>query len=197
MARTGRPRVFDKELAISKAMVLYWEQGFESTSLAQLKEAMGISSASFYAAFGSKENLFKEVIDRYNTSYGKVTDCLTDTSIKSKVAIEKALRQTAKMQTDSSHPTGCMLVLSANVCSEKNNHVRDLVFKERSLVRLNLEECIIRGQENGEITREVKADVLCTLIEAFMYGISTQARDGISYKSIDQAITQIMKTCDI
>lgn len=197
MARTGRPRVFDKELAISKAMVLYWEQGFESTSLAQLKEAMGISSASFYAAFGSKENLFKEVIDRYNTSYGTVTDCLADTSMKPKDAIEKALRQTAKMQTDSSHPSGCMLVLSANVCSEKNNHVRDVVFEERALVRTNLEKCILRGQTNGEITSSVNSDVLCTLIEGFMYGISTQARDGVGHQSMDQAITQLMKTLDI
>lgn len=197
MVRTGRPRLFDKELAISKAMELYWSQGFESTSLAQLKEAMGISSASFYAAFGSKEKLFKEVIDRYNTSYGKVTDCLTDTSIKAKEAIEKALRQSAKMQTDSSHPAGCMLVLSASVCSDKNNHVRDIVYHERFLVRENLEDCIIRGQENGEISRAVNSDTLCTLIEAFMYGISTQARDGLSYTSIDQAITQIMKTCEI
>lgn len=197
MARTGRPRVFDKEVALSKAMVLYWEQGFESTSLAQLKEAMGISSASFYAAFGSKENLFKEVIDRYNTSYGQVTDCLADTSLEPKVAIETALRQTARMQTDSNHPSGCLLVLSANVCSEKNNHVRDVVFKERAIVRANLEECIIGGQENGDITRNVNSDVLCTLIEGFMYGISTQARDGVDYQSIDQAITQIMRTLDM
>ncbi|MFK3938007.1 TetR/AcrR family transcriptional regulator [Alkalihalobacillus sp. NPDC078783] len=197
MARTGRPRVFDKESAISKAMVLYWEQGFESTSLAQLKEAMGISSASFYAAFGSKENLFKEVIDRYNTSYGTVTDCLADPSLHPKEAIEKALRQTAKMQTDPSHPSGCMLVLSANVCSEKNKHVRDVVFEERTLVRANLEACILRGQKNGDITSNVNSDVLCTLIEGFMYGISTQARDGVGHQSMDQAITQMMKTFDM
>lgn len=196
MVRTGRPRVFDKESAISKAMFLYWEQGFESTSLAQLKEAMGISSASFYAAFGSKENLFKEAIDRYNASYGQVTDCLADTSMQPKAAIETALRQTARMQTDSSHPSGCMLVLSANVCSEKNNHVRDIVSKERALVRCNLEECIKRGQKNGEITSNINSDVLCTLIEAFMYGISTQARDGVGYSSMDEAITQIMKICE-
>ncbi|MBT2573107.1 TetR/AcrR family transcriptional regulator [Bacillus sp. ISL-51] len=197
MARTGRPRAFDKEEAISKAMVLYWEQGFESTSLAQLKEVMGISSASFYAAFGSKEALFKEVIDRYKSSYGQVTDCLTDTSITAKEAIEKALRQSAKMQTDSDHPSGCLLVLSASVCSDKNNHVRDLLSYERSLIRSKLETCIRRGQEEGEISDSADAAALCAMFEAFMYGISTQAKDGVSHSKIDLAVTQIMKAIEI
>lgn len=71
MPRTGRPRTFNRDEAVAAAMILFWEYGFESTSLAQLKAAMGdISSASFYAAFKSKEDLFREVIDRYISMYG-------------------------------------------------------------------------------------------------------------------------------
>jgi TetR/AcrR family transcriptional regulator, copper-responsive repressor len=65
MARTGRPREFDLEEALATALQLFWEHGYESTSLAQLRSALGISSASFYNAFSSKEDLFKKVVERY------------------------------------------------------------------------------------------------------------------------------------
>ncbi|MFC3654132.1 TetR/AcrR family transcriptional regulator [Xanthomonas hyacinthi] len=74
MAQMGRPRNFDRSEAVERAMLLFWEHGYESTSLTRLREGIGgISAASFYAAFDSKEALFKEVVDRYVASYGQVT----------------------------------------------------------------------------------------------------------------------------
>src|SRR5689334_15783229 len=63
--RTGRPRAFCTDEAIAKAMPIFWRKGYEGTSIADLTEAIGINPPSLYAAFGSKEGLFRAVLDRY------------------------------------------------------------------------------------------------------------------------------------
>ena len=59
----GRPRAFDTEQALEQAMKVFWRLGYEGASLSELTRAMGINSPSLYAAFGSKEGLFKAVLD--------------------------------------------------------------------------------------------------------------------------------------
>jgi AcrR family transcriptional regulator len=61
----GRPREFDTDEALDKAMMVFWQQGFEGASLSDLTEAMGISRPSLYAAFGNKEELFRRALGRY------------------------------------------------------------------------------------------------------------------------------------
>ena len=62
MATMGRPRTFDRDAAIEQAMKIFWQHGYESTSLTQLKA--GIAGGIFYAAFGSKQALFHSAICR-------------------------------------------------------------------------------------------------------------------------------------
>ena len=89
MATMGRPRRFDRDQAIEEAMYLFWEYGYESTSLAQLKAGLGggISAPSFYAAFESKEALFKACCDRHLVSFAQVTACLWDAELEPRTAI--------------------------------------------------------------------------------------------------------------
>ena len=109
----GRPRTFDRDAAVQQALYLFWQQGYESTSLSQLKAAIGsgISAPSFYAAFGSKEALFQECTTRYLATYARVTECLWDTDLAPKEALDQALRRSARMQCERGHPKGCMVAL--------------------------------------------------------------------------------------
>lgn len=197
MPKTGRPREFNRDEAIFNAMLLFWEQGFESTSLSQLREAMGnISASSFYTTFKSKEALFEEVIKMYMDTFGQVTFCLKDSSLEPKQAIEQALRQSAKMQTDGGHPLGCFLVLSATTCSVENAHIRDMLSKQRKLIRDWLTACIQNAVEKGQLKETTDVTMLTTVFQSFLLGISTQARDGVKFDTINDAITQIMKVWD-
>lgn len=194
MARTGRPRIFDRDEAVMQAMLLFWEQGFEATSLLQLRAVMGdISAASFYAAFESKEALYKEAVERYMNTFGRVTKSFSDLTLSPKEAIETTLRSTAKMQTDSAHPSGCLIVLSATTCSSKNNHIRDIAAEKRKLTRNRLQDCIRRAVDTGELPASTNIDMLTTVFDTFMQGISTQARDGVPFETIDEAITKFME----
>lgn len=198
MSRTGRPRTFNRDEAVVSAMLLFWEHGFETTSLAQLRAAMGdISAASFYAAFGSKEMLFREAVNYYISTYGQVSESFRDTSITSKEAIEQGLRRSARMQTEKSHPSGCLLVLSDVCCTPEHIHIREMLAKEREKVRSWLNDCIVRAVANGELPDSTDIAMLVTLFDTFLRGISTQARDNVPFESIDSAINQLMSVWEI
>ncbi|MGP3783515.1 TetR/AcrR family transcriptional regulator [Paenibacillus sp. 1A_MP2] len=156
-----------------------------------------ISAASFYAAFESKEALYKEAVERYMGTFGRVTESFSDLTLSPRKAIETTLKSTAKMQTDSAHPSGCLIVLSASTCSSRNNHIRDIVAEKRKLTRGRLQACIQRAVEIGELPASTDVSMLTTVFDTFMQGISTQARDGVPFATLDQAITEIMGIWDL
>ncbi|CAO3360489.1 TetR/AcrR family transcriptional regulator [Azospirillum melinis] len=197
MARTGRPREFDRDEALDAALSLFWAQGYEPTSLAQLKACMGdISSASFYAAFGSKEALFREVVGRYQSTYGQVTACLTDGSLPPRQAIERALRRSAEMQTNQEHPPGCLMILGANNCAPENRHIDGVLAADRMKNRQGIRDCIARAVASGELSPSTNADALATVFHTFLMGIAFEARDRTEPAKLSASIDSLMELWD-
>lgn len=197
MARTGRPREFDRDKALDAALMLFWTQGYEPTSLNQLKACMGnISPASFYAAFGSKKALFREVVQRYLETYGQVTAPLWDETLAPRDAIEQTLRRSARMQTTRSHPTGCLIVLGASNCSPENQSVQTLLAAERARTRKGMKACVDRAVANGELPPSPATETLPTLFTTFLHGMACEARDGNRAKKLEAAITTLMQIWD-
>lgn len=155
MARTGRPRSFDRDAAIVSAMHLFWEHGYEGASLDQLRRAMGgISSASFYAAFGSKAALYRESLDQYLRSHGTVVQAFRDESLSPRDRVEQALRRSAAMQTAPAHPLGCMVVLSSMICSGDGASVQAATAAERATNREAIFACVSAGVADGSLRPE-------------------------------------------
>jgi len=197
MPRTGRPRGFDKDEALGQAMRLFWEQGYEATSLAQLKDAMGgISPASFYAAFGSKEELFRAALDRYLQTHGRVMRALEDAALPPREAVERMLRQSARMQTDGAHPSGCLVMMSATVGSPENRHVQARLAEERNRNRAALRACVERAIASGDLPGDTDAAALAGVFDTFLAGLSVQARDGVPAAALDAAISSLMRVWD-
>ena len=197
MPRTGRPRSFDKDEALGQAMRLFWEQGYEATSLAQLKDAMGgISPASFYAAFGSKEQLFRAALDRYIQTHGRVMLALGDLALRPRDAVERMLRQSARMQTDAAHPSGCLVMMSATVGSPENRHLQARLAEERNRNRAALRACVKRAIASGDLPPDTNAAALAGVFDTFLAGLSVQARDGVPAEALDSAISNLMQVWD-
>lgn len=197
MARTGRPRGFDKEQATEQAMHLFWEQGYEATSLSQLKAAMGgLSPSSFFAAFGSKEELFRTVLDRYLATHGQVVAPLRDPALPPREAVERALRGSARMQTGAAHPPGCLVVVSATTCAPENRHLRERLAQERAGNRAALRACVDRAVAAGELRPDTDAAGLAAALDAVLVGLSTQARDGVPLPVLEAGITAAMGAWD-
>ncbi|WP_421481106.1 TetR/AcrR family transcriptional regulator [Agrobacterium rosae] len=179
-------------------MILFWEQGYEPTSLNQLKAVMGdISSASFYAAFGSKEALFNEVVLRYQSSYGQVTASLKNEALPPREAIETALRLSAKMQTDNTHPPGCLIILGASNCAPDNRHVDDVLAADRMRNLAGIETCIRRAVYAGELVGTTNIRGLANLFHTFLMGIAFEARDGADGGDLNEAVTSLMGIWDL
>lgn len=199
MAAMGRPRTFDRDKAIDQAMHLFWQNGYESTSLSLLKAGIGagISAPSFYAAFGSKEALFQECVQRYLSTYAQVTECLWNTDLAPREAIETALRQSAKMQCERGHPKGCMVGLGVmSAPSEEHAAVTEPLTRSRARTRAGITACVQRGIDSGELHADTDARALATVFDAFLTGLSTLSRDRVRYATMDAAITRIMSAWD-
>ncbi|QLG94183.1 TetR/AcrR family transcriptional regulator [Pseudomonas yamanorum] len=198
MAQMGRPRSFDRDQAIEQALHLFWEHGYDATSLSQLKAGLGggISAPSFYAAFGSKDALFQECVQRYLATFAQVTECLWDESLLPRQAIETALRQSARMQCEDSHPKGCMVAMGVmSAPSPENAHVTAALTRSRLRTRAGIVACVERGIATGQLP--VNAHALATVFDSFLQGISILARDSADHDVIDAAISHLMLTWDL
>lgn len=199
MATMGRPRTFDRDTAITQAMHLFWEHGYDSTTLSQLKSHIGggISAPSFYAAFGSKEALFKEVMARYLTTHGRVTESLFDTQLPPREAIELTLRRSARMQCESDHPKGCLVALGTlSSCSAESAVISAPLANARAENRAGMAACIERAMASGELPADTQPQVLAAVFDGFLLGLTAQARDGVEYQVLDAAVTQVMGVWD-
>lgn len=199
MAQMGRPRTFDRDMAITQALHLFWEHGYDATSLSQLKANIGggITAPSFYAAFGSKRALFNEVVERYLSTYGRVTESLFDKTLPPREAIELTLRRSAKMQCESGHPKGCLVSLGLmSACSDESKEISAPLARARSLNRAAMVAWIDRAIAAGEISETAIPDAIATVFDSFLLGLSTLARDGLPHAQLDAAVTQVMGIWD-
>ena len=197
MPRTGRPREFDRDHALGAAMRLFWRQGYESTSLDQLKKAMGgLSAASFYGAFGSKERLFREALKQYLGTHGRVTAPLHDDALRPREALEAVLRRSARMQTEADLPGGCMVVLSAANMSPGNAHLQALVAMERGRTRDGIRRRVAQAIKSGELHPGTDVEGLAMLADALLVGMSVQSRDGVTGAAIDAAVSTLLRLWD-
>lgn len=194
MARTGRPRGFSRAEAVDQAMHLFWQHGYEATSLAHLRQVMGgISSASFYAAFESKEALFKEAIALYGEKHGACLAPLFDAHESPRHAIEHSLRCSVDMQTGEGHPLGCLVCSSTSSCSLEAADVQRYVAAIRQRNHQAIRDCVDRAIREEALSSNSDAQGLAATFNGFLLGISAQARDGVDRSTLQAAVSEVMR----
>src|SRR5262245_27898679 len=146
----GRPRAFDIDDALDRALKLFWRKGYEGTSLSDLTKAMGINRPSLYAAFGNKEALFRKAIDRYVEGPAcHVHEAISEPTARAVVA--RLLRGSIDLITDSRNPQGCFMVQSALACGESADAVRREMTRRRSAEEAVLRERLERAVTEGDL----------------------------------------------
>jgi AcrR family transcriptional regulator len=173
----GRPRCFDPEKALDRAVRVFWEKGYEGTSLSDLTNAMGINRPSLYATFGDKESLFRKVLDRYGAGPAAyVSEAMLEAT--GREAIEKFLRRTVESLTNPRNPKGCLLIQGALACGEEAEPIR----RELAIRRATGEEVVIkrlkRAQAEGELPENVNAADLARFYVTVIRGLGVQAAGG-------------------
>lgn len=174
----GRPRQFDRDVALEAAMRVFWSSGFLGTSNRDLCEAMGISSPSLYAAFGSKEQLYVEALGRYTVVVrASIWHHLGDAAT-AREGVRKALLAAAEaMPANRLLPSGCMMTL-ATVGDECPESVAEAVKAARLAALGQIHETIERGVRAEELPQSTDVSALARFFNGVIQGMAVQARDG-------------------
>jgi AcrR family transcriptional regulator len=196
MSERGRPRGFDRGKALHQAMVVFWERGYEGASLEALTTAMGIGRPSLYAAFGSKEALFREAVGLYEQTDGSVTDDALDKAWSAREAIEAMLRSNIETYSDPRTPAGCMIVLSSSLGVPGDAQVRAFLAGRRRSAHASLVRRLKRGIAEGDLPKQTNANAIAEFYGTLLQGLSYQARSGASKASMHRMVDGAMAAWD-
>ncbi|WP_432990256.1 TetR/AcrR family transcriptional regulator [Dactylosporangium sp. CA-233914] len=183
----GRPREFDIDEALERAMQVFWARGYDGTSLTDLTGAMGITKTSMYAAFGNKEQLFRKALQRYGegpASYA--TRALREPTARQ--VAEAFLRGAVRATTQPSAPAGCMAVQSALASSEESRPAHDVLVDWRNDAGDRLEERFRRAVDEGDLPPEADPRRLARFVMTTGFGIAVQAANGLTACELDEIV---------
>jgi len=147
---TGRPREFDADKALDRALKVFWRKGYEGASLPDLTKAMGINRPSLYAAFGNKEALFRKAIDRYV----EISACHVRLALQEPTArqvVQRLWQESIDLITNSRNPRGCFLVQSALACGDAADSLRREMIKRRAAGEAAIRERFERAAAEGDL----------------------------------------------
>ena len=180
VVQKGRPREFDTDKALDKALHVFWSRGYEGTSLSDLTEAMGINRPSLYAAFGNKEELFRRALDRY-LEYGPgAVQRETLNEPTARAVAERLLAVTADNLTNPKYPRGCLAVQGALSCGEAAQSIKNELCSRRAAGEALLRERFERAKAEGDLGPESDPASLAQYLATVIQGMSVQASSGAS-----------------
>jgi AcrR family transcriptional regulator len=187
----GRPREFNFDEALDRALEVFWRKGYEGTSIPDLTEAMGINRPSLYAAFGNKESLFNKVLDRYAEKSGiHVREALNEPTAQG--VVEKILRGTIELLSNPRHPHGCLLVQSALTCGEEADCIRLELISRRNRVQIALRERFQQAIDENDLPANSKAADLARFVATFMNGLAVQAASGAKQAELLRVVEMVI-----
>ncbi|MEV0432993.1 TetR/AcrR family transcriptional regulator [Nocardia sp. NPDC050413] len=187
MAERGRPRAFDRDVALRRAMEVFWERGYEGASMSDLTTAMGINSPSLYAAFGDKESLFREAVTLYGRAEGSRTARALSEQPTAYAAIAAMLHDNIAMYTDPGLPQGCMVVLAGATYTTRNASVREFLTEARRRTTADIQARLERGVVEGDLQPGTDTAALAAFFSTVLYGLSVQARDCVGRSELTAA----------
>ncbi len=185
--RRGRPPTFDRAAALAAATRLFWQNGYEGTSISDLTREMGIRPGSLYATFGDKRSLFNEVIEAYGRSpAGEFIWAAMAREPTALDAFRRVLIDAASVYTDPETPAGNLLCSAAAADVDVATYMRDL----RNANVGTFEKRLTTAQQEGEIPPTADPRKLAAYFTAVMHGMSQRARDGAT-------VAELLDTADL
>jgi len=188
----GRPRAFDVDQALDKALQVFWRKGYEGASLQDLTDAMKINRPSMYAAFGNKEALFRKVLDRYaqlNATF--VNEALSAPTARQ--VVEKLLHSVAYSQCCPQNPPGCLAVQSALACGDDAESIRQELILRRAASQTAIRERLERAIQEGDLPVDADPKALARYVSTVIQGMAVQSASGATHQDLLSVIDLALK----
>lgn len=173
-------------------MQVFWQKGYEGASLAELTEAMGVNRPSLYAAFGSKEELFRKVLDRYDAGPSSfVREAMEEPTARA--VVRRLLRSAAEMHTDPRTPPGCLMVHGALSSGPKADPVRRELESRRAAAETALRRRLVRAKTEGDLPAGENPADLARYVMTIVRGMAVQAAGGASRAELLRVVRVSLK----
>jgi len=193
LRRMGRPRSFDVDGALERALQVFWRKGYEGTSLSDLTKAVGVNRPSLYAAFGDKKALFRKALDRYLEGPAAYTqEALKEPTARA--VIERLLRGAADVNAGPRNPGGCLIVQGALACGEEADSIRHELTACRAAGEAAIRRRLQRAKSEGDIAANVNPAALARYIATVLYGMAVQAAGGASRDKLQRVVEMTLRT---
>lgn len=188
----GRPRAFDRDQVLDRAMDVFWRHGYEGASMTELTGAMGINPPSLYAAFGNKEGLFRAVLDRYAEGRADFMDDVLNASTSRQV-VERFLRGAAELAAGPKKPAGCLILQSGLTCGAGGEAVADTLSERRKDPECRLRVRFEQARDEGDLPSGVDPAGLARYLGVVSQGMSVQAAGGATRAELQQVAEMALR----
>ncbi len=195
--KRGRPKCFDEQQALEKAMLLFWEHGYEATSISDLTQALELTAPSLYSSFGDKAGLFYKCIDYYLAHEACPIVPIFLEAKTAKVAFELYLYDNVKRLAQPNKPAGCMLVVATMNCSDNAQAVQHNILEKRLQTKQKLFERLEQGVANGDLPVTAPLQEMTDFYATVVQGLTIQARDGATVEQLHKVVEHAMRAWEL
>src|SRR5580698_2281816 len=190
--RMGRPRAFDIDRALNRALVVFWRKGYEGASLSDLTKAVGVNRPSLYAAFGDKEALFRKVLDRYLKGPAAYTqEALREPTARA--VVERLFLGAVDLNTARRNPGGCLMVQGALACGEAADSIRQELTTCRVAGEAAIRRRFERAKSEGDLPVNVNPADLARYTATIIYGMAVEAAGGASRSKLQSVVEMALR----
>ncbi|MCJ2177198.1 TetR/AcrR family transcriptional regulator [Novosphingobium album (ex Hu et al. 2023)] len=187
----GRPREFDPDTALASALRVFWEHGYESASMAELTEAMGITKPSLYACFGNKEALFKKALDLYEREKLSYVKTALEAPTARAVA-ERLLNGALETHCGSKDPQGCLNVIGMVSCTAEAPALREHLVTRRASSEAAVVERLVQARTDGDLPESIDPKALAQCLMTVLQGLAVKSRGGASREDLQDVVNTFL-----
>jgi TetR/AcrR family transcriptional regulator, copper-responsive repressor len=193
----GRHRSFDKEEVLGTAMKVFWQNGYAGTSMSDLTGATGLTKPSLYAAYGNKEDLFRQSLHRYiEEQRGLIGAALHEPGVNLMDRIANYLKASARRAGDPSAPGGCFVL--ASTCEADSEampaEARQTVIEINARTNSRFSELFRDEQKKGHVDKTASPELLADHLSVLQAGLVMMAKKGADPQSLERLIDHAIST---
>jgi AcrR family transcriptional regulator len=189
----ARPREFDEDYVLERALHVFWDRGYEAASLAELQEATGLTKSSLYKAFESKEGLFRRVLDRYDRDH-LAFRAVALAQPTPRLITEALLLGIVNLHTGKNTPSGCLVTLSALACSADVRPLSDELAESRNAFERLLRERYDAVKNAGPLPAGMDSHAAAAFVSTFIQGLAVQAKGGATRRQLRRIVNAVLAT---